>query len=174
MEGVIYLQGKRTNSTSPKSTYIVKYGAFTFCDRLPLMETITIDTVGISRGNPGPSAIGVYLYDTNDQMICEVAEAIGNATETFAAYQAVLRGLQVAKEQFEEKTAELQFELKLDSTVVMKQLTSQLEVNEPGLVPYFIAIHNLRISSFPNLTISVLSRESNQNATALVNEVLSV
>lgn len=136
------------------------------------METITIYTTGVSQGNPGPSAIGIYLCDANDQTVCEVAEPIGNATDTFAVYQAVMRGLQVAKEQFGEKTVELHFELKLDSEIVMKQLTSALEINEPGLVPYFIVIHNLRISSFPNLTVAHISQALNKKAIELVNEAL--
>lgn len=137
------------------------------------METITIFTTGVSLGNPGPSAIGVYLCDANGQMICEEAEVIGNATNTFAAYQAFMRGLQVAKEQFGEKTDELQFEIKLDSEFVSKQLNGETEINEPSLVPYFIAIHNLRISSFPNLTVIHISQALNTKATELVQEALA-
>jgi ribonuclease HI len=136
------------------------------------METITIYTDGGSRGNPGPSAIGVFICDQKGTMIKEVAEPIGNATNNFAEYQAVMRGLQVAKEHFGKKTKELQFELKLDSELVKKQLNGEYQIKEPGLVPHFIEIHNLRVSSFPNLTLTHVRRELNKEADRLVNEAL--
>ena len=73
------------------------------------METITIFTDGGSRGNPGPSAIGVYITDAEGKVVKEVSESIGNATNNFAEYQAVMRGLQIAKELFGKKTNEIQF-----------------------------------------------------------------
>lgn len=136
------------------------------------METITIYTDGGSRGNPGPSAIGVYICDAKGTMIKEVSEAIGNATNNFAEYQAVMRGLQVAKEHFGKKTKELHFELKLDSELVKKQLNGEYQIKEPGLVPHFIEIHNLRVSAFPNLTLTHVRRELNKEADRLVNEAL--
>ncbi len=136
------------------------------------METIIIYTDGGSRGNPGPAAIGVFICDANGNMIREVAETIGNATNNFAEYQAVMRGLQVAKEQFGSKTKELQFELRLDSELVKKQLNGEYQIKEPGLVPHFIEIHNLRVSSFPNLVLTHVQRELNKEADRLVNEAL--
>ena len=138
------------------------------------METITIFTDGGSRGNPGPSAIGVYIIDAQGKAIKEVAETIGNATNNFAEYQAVMRGLQIAKELFGKKTNDIQFEIKLDSELVKKQLNSEYQINEPGLVPHFIEIHNMRVASFPNLTFTHISRELNKEADRLVNEALDV
>ena len=83
-----------------------------------------------------------------------------------------LRGLQIAKELFGKKTNEIQFEIKLDSELVKKQLNSEYQINEPGLVPHFIEIHNMRVASFPNLTFTHISRELNKEADRLVNEVL--
>ena len=136
------------------------------------METITIFTDGGSRGNPGPAAIGVQILDQNGKVIKEVAEAIGNATNNFAEYQAVMRGLQVAKDHFGQRTTELQFEIKLDSELVKKQLNGEYQIKEPGLVPHFIEIHNMRVASFPNLVFTHLRREFNTEADRLVNEVL--
>lgn len=136
------------------------------------METITIYTDGGARGNPGPSAIGVQMLDTDGKVIKELSEKIGNATNNFAEYQAVMRGLQVATEHFGKRSKELNFVLKLDSELVQKQLSGEYQIKEPGLVPHFIEIHNMRVSSFPNIIFTHVQRELNTEADRLVNEAL--
>jgi ribonuclease HI len=136
------------------------------------MQKIYIYTDGDSRGNPGPAAIGVYVTDAQGNMLREVAETIGNATNNFAEYQAVMRGLQIVQEMYGEKTKEIEFELCLDSELVKKQLNSEYQIKDASLVPYFIEIHNLRVSAIPNLTLTHVPREKNQAADRLVNEAL--
>jgi len=136
------------------------------------METITIFTDGGSRGNPGPAAVGVYITDANTKVIKEVAEKIGNATNNFAEYQAVLRGLQTVKALYGKKTKDMLFDFKLDSELVKKQLSGEYQIKDVGLVPLFIEIHNMRVSSFPHLTFTHVRREFNKEADRLVNEAL--
>ena len=136
------------------------------------METITIFTDGGSRGNPGPAAIGVHVVNADGKMLMQVAETIGNATNNYAEYWAVVRALQAAKEHFGKRTDDIQFVLKLDSELVKKQLNNEYQIKEPGLVPLFIEIHNMRGASFPNLIFIHLSREQNKEADMLVNQAL--
>lgn len=138
------------------------------------MQSITIFTAGNSQGNPGPAAIGVAILGEDGQVIKELAERIGNATSDFAEYQAVMRGLQTVKELFGQKTNTMQFELKLKSELVKKQLNGEFQINEPGLVPHFMEIHNMRVSSFPHLIFTHIGSEFNKEADRLVNEALSV
>ena len=136
------------------------------------MEHITIFTDGGSRGNPGPAAIGVYVVDTNDTVVLEHKATIGNATNNFAEYQAVASALEVVHKKFGKKTKDMEFELKLDSELVKKQLNSEYQIKDPGLVPHFMHIHNLRVAHFPNLTLTHIRRELNKEADRLVNEAL--
>lgn len=136
------------------------------------MNTVTIFTDGGSRGNPGPAAVGVYIIDADNNVVKEVSETIGNATNNFAEYMAVVRGLQVAKDIYGKKTKETAFELKLDSELVKKQLNAEYQIKDAGLVPLFIEIHNLRVAAFPNLTLTHVRREFNKEADRLVNEAL--
>jgi ribonuclease HI len=138
------------------------------------MEKITIFTDGGSRGNPGPAAVGAQIVAVDGKVLKEVSETIGNATNNYAEYFAVIRALQTAKEMFGKKTKEIQFELKLDSELVKKQLNGEYQIKEVGLVPHFIEIHNLRVSSFPHLTFTHVRREFNKEADRLVNEALDV
>lgn len=136
------------------------------------MEKIIAYTDGGARGNPGPAAIGVHVVDNNGSVLKEVSESIGNSTNNFAEYQGVLRGLQTLKELYGKKSKEMQFELRMDSELVKKQLNHEYQVKEPGLVPMFIEIHNLRVANFPNLILTHVPREQNKEADRLVNEAL--
>ena len=136
------------------------------------METITLFTDGGSRGNPGPAAIGVHIVDASGTVLKQVAETIGNATNNYAEYWAVVRALQSAQEHFGKHTKDTQFVLKLDSELVKKQLNNEYQIKEPGLVPLFIEIHNMRVASFPNLIFIHLPREQNKEADKLVNQAL--
>lgn len=136
------------------------------------MKKIIAYTDGGARGNPGPAAIGVYITDEAGEMVKEAKQFIGNSTNNFAEYNAVLLAFQTLKSMFGSKTKEMQFEIRLDSELVKKQLNSEYQIKEPGLVPMFIEIHNMRVSSFPNLILTHVPREKNKEADRLVNEAL--
>lgn len=136
------------------------------------METIIAYTDGGARGNPGPAAIGVHVTDASGKVLAEHKSYIGNSTNNFAEYQAVMSALELLQKRYGKKSKEMQFELRLDSELVKKQLNNEYQIKEPGLVPLFIAIHNLRVSNFPNLTLTHVPREKNKEADRLVNEAL--
>ena len=54
------------------------------------MRKIIIYTDGGSRGNPGPSAIGVVFCNEKGEVIKKYSEKIGEATNNEAEYQAVI------------------------------------------------------------------------------------
>lgn len=136
------------------------------------MEKIIAYTDGGSRGNPGPAAVGVQIQDETGKVLKEVTEFLGNATNNFAEYQGVLVALQTLKSLYGKKTKEMDFEIRMDSELIKKQLNHEYQVKEPGLVPFFIEIHNLRVAHFPNLTLTHVLREKNKEADRLVNECL--
>jgi len=136
------------------------------------MEQIIAYTDGGSRGNPGPAAIGIQIQDKSGKILKEVSDFLGNATNNFAEYQAVMVALDTIKRLYGKKTKEMAFELRMDSELVKKQLNGEYQIKEPGLVPLFIEIHNQRVSSFPHLTFTHVPREQNKGADRLVNEVL--
>lgn len=136
------------------------------------MQNIIVYTDGGARGNPGPAAIGVVVTDASGKVQKEVAETIGNSTNNFAEYNAVMVALQTVKQLFGKATKDMAFEIRLDSELVKKQLNAEYQIKEPGLVPMFIEIHNLRVANFPHLTLTHIPREKNKEADRLVNEAL--
>ncbi len=136
------------------------------------METIICHTAGASKGNPGLSAIAVYITDERGGVIQEIAHSIGNATTAFASYNAVMVCLQTLQALYGTETKTLIFTITLDSELVAQHLNSEMPINDPGLVPMFIEIHNMRITSFPNLTITLISKQENKDVIRLLSEAL--
>lgn len=123
---------------------------------------------GKSQGNPGPSTVGVYITTDTGVFVHEVTKAIGNANETFAEYYGVMLALQTLGGLYGKDTSTMQFELRLENELVKKQLQAEVKINEPGLVPMFIEIHNMKVESFPNITFTQVSSEQNKEAARLV------
>ena len=136
------------------------------------MEKIIVYTDGGARGNPGPAGIGVQVLDSDGNVLKEVAEYIGNSTNNVAEYQAVATALKTLKKLYGKKAKEMEFELRMDSELVQKQLNHEYQIKEPGLVPLFIEIHNLRVAHFPNLILTHVRREQNKEADRLANEAM--
>lgn len=136
------------------------------------MEKVLCYVAGEAKGNPGPGAFGVRVTSEAGEMLAEVGQGIGNASAHFATYNGVMVGLQTLVELFGDKTITVSVELSLDNDLVKKQLNAESPLNDPGLVPMFIEIHNMRVTNFPNLNISLVAVDENKAAQALVKEVL--
>ena len=87
---------------------------------------------GGARGNPGPAAIGVVIADQDGEVIDELAERIGVATNNVAEYRALLRGVARAAE-----LGATELELINDSELVAKQLTGAYKVKHPAMKPLY-------------------------------------
>lgn len=137
------------------------------------MQELIVYTDGGARGNPGPAGIGVYAHTPEDTTpVLEYKAAIGNGTNNYAEYAAVAAALEELKKKYGKRTKEMQVDLRLDSELVKKQLNAEYQIKEPGLVPLFIEIHNLRVAHFPHLTLTHVPRKENKEADRLVNEAL--
>lgn len=136
------------------------------------METLICYVGGNARGNPGPAAIGVYVTDTAGVMLQEVSQSIGNATIHFAEYYAVMVGLQTLVGLLGINSRTTQIEIRLSNEMVKKQLNAESKISEPGLVPLFIEIHNLRVEHFPLVTITLITPEENSKVTEFILQEL--
>lgn len=136
------------------------------------MEKVRCFVVGDAKGNPGPGAFGVQIIDESGKILAEVGRGIGNASDSFATYYGVMVALQTIIELFGTSTSALSVELCLDNEIVKKQLHDESPLTDPGLVPMYIEIHNMKVVSFPNFTTTLVAKEQNTAARQLVMEVL--
>jgi len=136
------------------------------------MEKIICYTAGRAQGNPGPAEIAVCIIDKQGQGGVAVKRSIGNASSDFAAYNAVMVGLQTLLEKYGTQALITHFEIHLDNEPVKKQLNNEDQINDPGLVPMFIEIHNMRVVSFPNLTFLLTPADKNPAVVQVLNKVV--
>ena len=121
---------------------------------------------GASRGNPGPASIGFVLYDPAGIPVAEVGDAIGETTNNVAEYKALIAGLETSLEQ-----GVSQIDVRLDSQLLVKQVTGEYRVKASHLKPLQRQAVKL-LTRFDEATIVHVRRELNSVADALANEAL--
>lgn len=136
------------------------------------MKKIVCHTDGGARGNPGIAGIGVVAQTESGEVLFEGSQFLGNATNNYAEYAAVVLLLGELKKRLGKQTRMHQIDVYLDSELVQKQLSHEYQIKEPSLVPQFIEIHNLRVSAFPHLRFIAIPREQNKRADQLANEAM--
>src|SRR5438445_6510440 len=63
----------------------------------PVTRSLVVEADGGSRGNPGPAGYGAVVRDAaTGDVLAEVAEGIGRATNNVAEYRGLIAGLRAA------------------------------------------------------------------------------
>lgn len=138
------------------------------------MEKIIIYTDGGSRGNPGPSAIGVYISNDKGEPVKKYSHYLGdNLTNNEAEYQAVIFALKKAKALFgKNKIKNLEIEVRSDSELLVRQLNGDYKILDSKIQPLFIEIWNLRIE-LKSVKFVFFGREKNKEAHNLAEEAFN-
>jgi ribonuclease HI len=160
---------RRIRCTTSRLGGFVVFDSVVVCS---IMKKITIFTDGGARGNPGPAAIGVQILDEKGEVLDELSERIGEATNNVAEYTAVKRALEHLPDVFEDTKA-LQVVFKLDSQLVERQLNGAYKVKDQNLKIYVEAIKVLE-NECATVTYEHVRREENKEADRLVNEALDI
>lgn len=121
---------------------------------------------GASRGNPGPSGIGILIKDARGRILKEIGEYIGHFTNNVAEYRALIRALEEAVAMQADG-----IEVRSDSDLLVSQLKGTYKVKSPDLTPLFLdAVRLLR--GFAHWTVHKIPREQNGPADALANHAI--
>ncbi len=134
--------------------------------------TFVINVDGGSRGNPGPSAGGVVIRDGEGEILLERGNFYGHATNNIAEYRACVDGLRILKDLLsgkDPKTADVL--LRSDSQLMVRQLTGEYKIKNPGLKPLAIQAH-AAARAFRSVRFESIPREQNEDADRMVNEAL--
>ncbi len=127
---------------------------------------LIINVDGGARGNPGPAAIGIVVRDPAGEVLTDLAETIGEATNNVAEYRALIRGIDLAVEMGADE-----LEIRGDSELVVKQMLGQYKVKHPDMKPLHAEAKEA-LAGLSDWSISHVRREQNSEADALVNQAL--
>lgn len=123
-----------------------------------------IYTDGGARFNPGPAGIGVYITDENGKKIEGRYKYLGIATNNQAEYQGALFGIRRGIE-----LGATQIELRMDSNLVIEQLSGNFKIKNPELKIIFMEIQNILSLWGGKIWFTHVRREYNKEADRLSN-----
>ncbi len=125
-----------------------------------------VEADGASRGNPGPAAYGALVRDAETgELIAERGEAIGVATNNVAEYRGLIAGLELAAEH----APGAEIEVRMDSKLVVEQMTGNWKVKHPSMKP--LAAEGQRLAP-PGTKYTWVPRAENAEADRLANAAL--
>jgi ribonuclease HI len=130
------------------------------------MSRVTVNVDGGARGNPGPAAIGVVVRDGGGEVLEEVGERIGEATNNVAEYRALLKGIERAAAH-----GATELELVGDSELVVRQVEGRYKVKNAGMKELHAEVKRA-LGGFDSWSIRHVRRAENADADRLVNEAL--
>jgi len=131
-----------------------------------MLKNVIIYTDGGSRGNPGPAAAGILMFDEKEKLIKLNAKYLGEMTNNQAEYEAILTALRMAQGIKAEK-----LKCYLDSDLIVKQLRGEFKVKSPNIKKPKAILDKL-IKNFKKVEFFHVRREYNKFADKLVNVVL--
>ena len=124
---------------------------------------VVVHTDGGARGNPGPAGVGVVVTTEDGEVLAELAEGIGPATNNVAEYRAAIAGLRLAEETGARKVL-----LRADSRLLVEQLAGRFRVKNPTLQRLHEETRSL-MRRFDRVDLEHVRRERNADADRLAN-----
>lgn len=131
---------------------------------------------GASRGNPGPAALGVIIKDERGQMITEIGQFLGDATNNVAEYRALLACLDAVENLSRQRQDGPPEELIVftDSELLVRQVRGDFRVRQPHLRELHHEVM-ARIRSLPYpFRIELIDRLANREADRLAHRTLNL
>lgn len=125
---------------------------------------LLIYTDGWARFNPGPAGIGVFITDEAGKKVEARYKYLGIATNNQAEYQGALHGIRRGIE-----LGATEIELRMDSNLVVEQLSGNFKIKNPELKVIFTEIRTLLQNWGGRIEFIHIRRELNKEADRLSN-----
>jgi probable phosphoglycerate mutase len=127
---------------------------------------IIVHIDGASRGNPGPAAYAVLMESSDGSRLAGFSECLGETTNNFAEYQALLAALDYAL-----SNNYMRIQVQTDSELLARQIEGVYKVKSPGLKPLHARARQM-IARLESFSIQHVPRERNYEADQLANQAL--
>jgi len=128
---------------------------------------VIVEADGGARGNPGPAGYGAVVKEaTTGEVLVERNGGIGVATNNVAEYQGLVAGLQAAAD-----LGAVDVEVRMDSKLVVEQMSGRWQIKHPGLRP-LAAKAAVIAGRFESVRYVWIPRSENARADALANAAM--
>ncbi len=119
---------------------------------------------GASKGNPGPSGIGVLILDEQENEIKRISERIDDTTNNVAEYKALLRAIIECK-----KSSFSSVHFFTDSQLLARQINGMYKIKDEKLKSLYVKTKG-KLLGLKNWRITHIPRDKNTVADKLANE----
>jgi ribonuclease H / adenosylcobalamin/alpha-ribazole phosphatase len=128
---------------------------------------VIIEADGGSRGNPGSAGYGAVVRDADTgDLLAEVSGGLGRTTNNVAEYSGLIAGLRAAI-----KEGASAAEVRMDSKLVVEQMSGHWQIKQPHLRPLASEAAGLA-RELGDVTYSWIPRSRNAHADRLANEAM--
>ena len=127
---------------------------------------LVVHVDGGARGNPGPAAAAAVISTPDGEVLDEVTELLGRATNNVAEYRGLLLGLERAR-----ALGATEIVVVNDSELVARQISGAYKVKHPDMKPLH-ARALATLEGFERWSVRPVPRAQNAHADALVNQAL--
>lgn len=135
-----------------------------------MRNCLLINTDGGARGNPGPAAIGVCIFDSEGKSLANIGKTIGIATNNVAEYMAVIEAFKWLSVNINSEINYAKF--LIDSSLVVNQLNGVFKIKEQHLRELIVQIKEFEHKLGIKISYQHIPREKNFAADKLVNQSL--
>lgn len=133
----------------------------------PRRLKVIVEADGGARGNPGPAGYGAVVREAaTGEILVERAESIGVTTNNVAEYSGLIAGLQAAAD-----LGAVEVEARMDSKLVVEQMSGRWQIKHPALRPLAAQAAAL-VRRFETVRFTWVPRERNRRADALANAAM--
>ena len=133
---------------------------------------IKIFTDGGSRGNPGPSASGVYITDYTGKELYSSGRTLGITTNNVAEYTAILDALDWVLQNRSQFSENLKIAFFMDSRLGVMQISGKFRIKNPNLFTLIHEVHKKEAELGCEISYTHSPRELNKMADRNVNLAL--
>jgi ribonuclease H / adenosylcobalamin/alpha-ribazole phosphatase len=131
------------------------------------IANVVVEADGGARGNPGPAGYGAVVRDAGSgEVLAERSESLGIATNNVAEYSGLIAGLRAA-----ESLGAREVDVRMDSKLVIEQMSGRWQIKHPGLRPLAAEAAAL-VRRFDTVRFTWIPRERNRHADALANRAM--
>jgi probable phosphoglycerate mutase len=131
------------------------------------VRRLVVEADGGSRGNPGIAAGGAVVIDASTgTVLTEIGVYVGIASNNVAEYNGMIAGLEVAFE----RDAEASVAVRLDSKLVVEQMSGRWKVKHPDM--QVLARRAQALIAGRDVSFEWVPRLDNARADAAANEAM--
>ena len=133
---------------------------------MPFIAEVHLYSDGACRGNPGPGAIGIIVFDSSGNVLYKHSECIGKTTNNRAEYHALIKGLDLCAKFTRRKVV-----CHSDSQIVVNQMNGDYRLKNDQLRKLFHEVRE-KMDAFEEIVFQHVPRTHQrlQKADRLANE----